>query len=114
MPKGVIVCNDCLAEAFYDGVCPNDVAMQTGYEQQHDGGIWLCPDCKPHGSWLKDYIVSFAITLGDFEQVFKRWPADKEEFERFCSLCEKVLKSSHHIDWDIIFSCVKDEIEGGD
>lgn len=44
MAKGIVVCEYCDHTEFYDGVCPNDVQADTGYDL-HDDGTWTCPDC---------------------------------------------------------------------
>lgn len=37
-------------------------------------------------------------------------PINEEEYQRFCELVEKGLQNGH-IDWDIVFDCVKEELE---
>jgi len=55
--------------------------------------------------------IEFIIGVEDFEQVFGRKPKSKAEFKEFCILSEKGLTTGH-IDWDIVFSCAKDTMEG--
>ena len=56
---------------------------------------------------MEEYKIEIFISGGDFEQVFGRKPKDENEFQEFCSYCEKGLMNGH-IDWDIVFNCAKD------
>jgi hypothetical protein len=56
---------------------------------------------------MDEYKIEFAIAVEDFEHVFCRKPKSENEFEEFCRLSEKGLTGGH-IDWDIVFSCIKD------
>ncbi len=42
--KGIVYCEYCPECEFYEGVCPNDVRDQTGF-QQMDNCLWVCPQC---------------------------------------------------------------------
>jgi len=45
----------------------------------------------------------------DFESCFGRKPKDEDEFYDFAHNCRKAVESQ--IDWDIVFSVVKEEME---
>jgi hypothetical protein len=59
---------------------------------------------------MEDYKIEFWICPEDFKQTFGRPPQSDEEFEEFCTYCEKGLTNGH-IDWDIVFECAKEAME---
>jgi len=58
---------------------------------------------------MKEYKIAFSVIEEDFERVFKRKPINEDEFWEFGRMCRKGMENQ--IDWDIIFDCVKDEME---
>lgn len=63
---------------------------------------------------LTDKAIFFKISPEEFEETFGRKPVSQEEFNSFHILVEKALKQTDYINWDIIFSVVKDEMKGGE
>jgi len=108
MPE--IHCHKCgEVETYHHSCkCGNDIASETGWSID-DKGRWICPDCGDCPYYTKK--ISHTISSDEFKRAFGHYPNSYDEFERFIWLCEKALKKSDHIDWDIIFSCVKDEWE---
>ena len=51
--------------------------------------------------------LNIEVGVHDFIHTFSRNPS-KEEFDEFTELCKKGIQAQ--IDWDIIFSCTKEEI----
>ena len=61
--------------------------------------------------YVKSYKIEFELCEGDFEQAFGRKPTNESEFVEFCKYSEKGLRNGH-IDWEILFGCARDEMNG--
>ena len=59
---------------------------------------------------MKIHKIIYEIGKHDFEHTFKRKPKDKDEFDKFCHYCKNGI--AEQIDWDILFNCAKEAMEG--
>jgi len=62
---------------------------------------------------ITDKYITFTLSPEDFKECFGRLPVSQEEMNSFHILVEKALKKTEHIDWDIVYSVVKDEMKEG-
>jgi len=60
---------------------------------------------------MLEYEIQLVISQEDFELAVGRKPRHEKEFLSFCGSCEKGLLDGH-IDWNILFDCAREELEG--